>query len=153
MTRARGWIVAALFLLAGIVLVTWAAVPAYRNFRDFWADHDLCAAAGPDVDGQIAACTRQIGSDRWDGHKLAIQYYNRGLAWKAKGDLDRAIADYTEATRIDPNYEHAYFNRGLARYRKGDFDRAIADYDQAIRLDPKDADPYNGRGLTWKAKG
>jgi tetratricopeptide (TPR) repeat protein len=29
-----------------------------------------------------------------------------------KGDFDRAIADYTKAIDIDPNYAHAHYNRG-----------------------------------------
>jgi tetratricopeptide (TPR) repeat protein len=62
------------------------------------------------VDAQIAACTRQIDSGRWRGHDLAVEHYNRGISWKAKGDLDRAIADYTEAIRLDPKYEHAHIS-------------------------------------------
>jgi tetratricopeptide (TPR) repeat protein len=156
MTRARRWLFAALFLLAGIVLVTWAtraAWLAFSAYSDFWADQELCERTGPDLDAQIAACTRQIGSGHFWGHDLAIEHYNRGITWKAKGDLDRAIADYTEAIRLDPKYERAYHNRGNAWSDKGDLDRAIADYDQALQRDPKDAAPYNNRGIAWKAKG
>ena len=130
-----------------MVLVIWAAAAAYRDFRDFWADQELCAGTGPDVDAQIAACTRQIGSERWHGHDLAVEHYNRGIARKAKGDLDRAIADYTEAIRLDPEYEYAYFNRGVAWSRKGDLDRAIADYDRVLRLDPKYGHAHFERGV------
>ena len=156
MTRARRWIFAALFLLAGTVLVTWATRAAWlalSAYTDFWADQELCEGTSPDVDAQIAACTRQIGSGHFWGHDLAIEYYNRGIAWKAKGDLDRAIADYDQAIRLEPKHEHAYYNRGVAWSDKGDLDRAIADYDQALQLDPKDADPYVNRGVAWKAKG
>jgi tetratricopeptide (TPR) repeat protein len=114
---------------------------------------ELCDATSADVDAQIADCTRQIDSGRWRGRNLAIEHYNRGIAWKAKGDLDRAIADYTEAIRLDPQHERAYVNRGNAWQAKGDLDRAIADYDEAIRLDAKDADAYDNRGIAWKHKG
>jgi multidrug efflux pump subunit AcrA (membrane-fusion protein) len=33
---------------------------------------------------------------------IATSFHNRGSAWSAKGDLDRAIADYNEAIRLDP---------------------------------------------------
>ena len=76
----------------------------------------------------------------------------RGIAWKAKGDFDRAIADFDQAIELDPKYCSAYFNRGIAWASKGDFDRAIADYDQAIRLDPKNAKAYYNRGIAWEKK-
>ena len=33
----------------------------------------------------------------------AAAYYNRGYAWKLKGDRAQALADYLEATRLDPS--------------------------------------------------
>ena len=64
--------------------------------------------------------------------------------------MDRAIADYTEAIRLDPKYANAYSNRGVAYSDKGDKDRAIADFTEAIRLDPKYADAYNNRGFAYR---
>jgi tetratricopeptide (TPR) repeat protein len=37
-----------------------------------------------------------------------------------KADYDRAIADYTEAIRLDPTFARAYYNRGFAKRAKGD---------------------------------
>ena len=31
-------------------------------------------------------------------------YFARGCAWAERGDLEKAIADYNEAIRLDPNY-------------------------------------------------
>ena len=70
-----------------------------------------------------------------------------------KGDLDRAIADYNEAIRLDAKFALAYANRGDAWDDKGDSTRAIADLDQAIRHDPKYSRAYNVRGVVWKKKG
>jgi Flp pilus assembly protein TadD len=49
------------------------------------------------------------------------------------GDYDRAIADCTEALRLDPKDARAYSTRGDACYMQGDYDRAITDYTEAIR--------------------
>ena len=53
-----------------------------------------------------------------------------------KHDFDRAIADFTEAIRLDPNPDLAYQWRGDAYSDKGEYDKAIADYTESIRLDP-----------------
>ena len=57
-------------------------------------------------------CTAVIQSGLIVGHNLAIAYNNRGNAYKANGDLDRAIADYNQAIALDPKYALAYNNRG-----------------------------------------
>src|SRR5271154_627750 len=80
-------------------------------------------------------------------------YYNHGLAYEAKGDHDRAIANYDHAIGLDPKYASAYGGRGKAYEAKGDHDRAIADYDHEIGLDPKYAIAYYNRGLAYEAKG
>src|SRR5262245_48213345 len=50
----------------------------------------------------------------------AASYLERGNEWLAKGELDRAIADYDLAIAFDGRGVVAYHNRGLARHRKGD---------------------------------
>jgi len=69
------------------------------------------------------------------------------------GDLDKAIADYTQAIRLDPDLAEVYGVRGLAYSQKGDFDKAIADCNQAIRLGPDFAEAYTNRGVAYDNKG
>ena len=66
---------------------------------------------------------------------------------RRKGDYDKAIADYSEAIRIDPQNARAYYGRAYACGKKREFDKAIADYTEAIRLDPKYADAYQTAAL------
>ena len=76
---------------------------------------------------------------------------NRAVIWRAKGDLDRAIADTTEAIRLAKAKApvnimtppgsvliSAYSHRALAYEAKGDFDRAKQDY--AATLEGKASD-------------
>src|SRR5262245_34375444 len=104
-------------------------------------------------DAAIAACSRLIASRRLRGSELAKAYYFRGVEYRDKGDLDRAIADLGQAIMLDPKYALAYNNRGLAWDDKGEIDRAVADYNEAIRLDPQSALPYSNRGFVAHRKG
>jgi len=78
---------------------------------------------------------------------------NRGDAKTAQGNLDGAIADYTQALMLDPKLADAACDRGLARQSQGDLDGALADYTQAIKLNPKFTIAYRNRGLAQQAKG
>jgi Flp pilus assembly protein TadD len=51
-----------------------------------------------------------------------------------KGEYDKAIADYTEALRLDPKNSIFYSDRGYAYGQKGDTARANADYARAREL-------------------
>jgi len=64
-------------------------------------------------------------------------------------DYDRAIADFNQALKLDPNDAIAYNERGLAYYHNKDYDRAIADFNQAIKLNPTFAIAYNNRGFAY----
>jgi tetratricopeptide (TPR) repeat protein len=70
-----------------------------------------------------------------------------------KGDNDRAIADNSEAIRLDPGNFDAYSNRAGAYVSKGDNDRAIADASEAIRLDPGNAIAYSNRAGVYMSNG
>src|SRR5260221_8901277 len=52
----------------------------------------------------------------------------RSNAYDDKGDHDHAIADYTQAIRLDPNYASAYMERGIVYKRLKEYDRAVQDF-------------------------
>jgi tetratricopeptide (TPR) repeat protein len=86
-------------------------------------------------------------------NRFPIAYNNRGLAFQAIGQYDRAIQDYTAAITLDPAEYLAYTNRGVAFHAMGQFDRAIQDFTAAIHLKPSSADPYTSRGLVLEEMG
>jgi lipoprotein NlpI len=133
----------AALLLAAVV----SAMPAVA------ADNDWDACVNGWGDFAIEPCTSAIKSGKYKDHDLAVLYVSRGIAYQDVGDLDRAMADLTEAIRLDPKYAEAYYNRGEVWLDAREFDRAIADYSEAIRLDSKHAKAYVGRGVTWQRKG
>ena len=59
--------------------------------------------------------------------ECAQTYYNRGLAYSKKGELELAIADYTKAIELKPDYADAYYSRGGAFLRLGEREKAEVD--------------------------
>jgi tetratricopeptide (TPR) repeat protein len=136
----RMWFVV-LALLLGCLVASAAA--------DDGAD---CSRSGGG-DESIGACSRLIASNALKGAELASAFSNRGIAYKRKGYLDRAIAHYDEAIKTNPKYAIAFINRCAAYNAKGEHDRAIADCNAALRLDPKNGNAFNNRGFGYLKKG
>lgn len=119
-------------MLLGVAAATMLmATPAWAQLAPEWPS---CVELRFTPDERVRSCTVLIKSGREAPKNLAAAYSNRGNAYAAKGDLDRAIADHSAAIRINTDFANAYLNRGSAYFRKGDFDRAIADGNEAIRL-------------------
>lgn len=55
-------------------------------------------------------------------------YGERARAYRGKGELDKALADFDEAVRLDPKPASLYIDRGTIHQSKGNLDQAIADY-------------------------
>lgn len=98
-------------------------------------------------------CSAVIGFSPLRGSLIAFAYEGRGRIALRHGDFRRAMADFDEAIRLNPNRAALYRDRALARRLNGDFELAIADYDEAIAHDPKLAAPYHQRGLALAATG
>ena len=73
--------------------------------------------------------------------------FDRGYAAMERKDYDKAIAEFTEAIRLDPQYDAAYHNRGHVYAERKDYAKAIADFNEAIRLNPQD--PTTNTSLAW----
>ena len=104
-------------------------------------------------DRQIMGCTALIDSGSATAKSRAIAYNNRGNAYIAKGDYDRAVLDYDELIKLNSDYARAFNNRGVAYQKKGEYDRAIKDFDEAIRLNPDNASAFVNRAKTYGSTG
>ena len=69
-----------------------------------------------------------------------------------KGELDRAIEDFTAALRVEPDYAPALAGRAHAWARKGELDRAIEDFTAALRIEPDNPEALTGRAHVWMGK-
>ena len=77
----------------------------------------------------IADCTEAIRISP----KYALAFNERGFAYAAIGDYDRAIADYDEALRLDPKLSVAGNNRNTAAAEKAAA-RQAASFDEKMNV-------------------
>src|SRR5262249_56871328 len=96
-------------VLVGTVALLAVTAPALAAGQVDW---DACK--GDDPDRSIVACTRIIQGRGETAQRLANAHYNRGVAYKDKGDLHRPIAALTYAIRLNPKHTMALVNRGSA---------------------------------------
>jgi len=86
-------------------------------------------------------------NDRWASSDLSRTHFVLARAYRAMGELDKAIAALQDAVRIDPNYKAAYNNLGLALKGRGRFKEAIDALNKAVALDPKNGSTHANLGL------
>ncbi|HEY9738354.1 MAG TPA: tetratricopeptide repeat protein [Trichocoleus sp.] len=72
---------------------------------------------------------------------------NLGGLLKQQGRLPEAIAQFEQATEVDPESAIAHFNLGVAHRARGYLDPAIAAYQRAIELQPNYPEAYQNLGV------
>ena len=89
---------------------------------------------------------------RWKAAQ-GFNHFAQGCQALEQGDTDRALAEFSEAARLDPNYVEA--QRELARLliRQERWEEAIVALNAAQRRVPRDAELYALRAETYVAMG
>ena len=131
----------------------WAVVLTLLMIATATAAEDRETCQKAEGQAAVAACTAVISSGQLQGHDLAAAYFSRAFNLNKLGEADRAIADYSEAIRLDPKYVVALNNRCAVYNAKHEYDRAIHDCEQALQLNPNYANAYLGRANALRNKG
>jgi tetratricopeptide (TPR) repeat protein len=76
-------------------------------------------------------------------------YNNRGAAYSEQGQHELAIADFSNAIALFPNYPLAYRNRSLAYVEQQEWDKALEDANKAIDMITHNADLFFTRGQIY----
>src|SRR5262249_18379528 len=101
-----------------------------------------------DADAVKVACSycqgKGFASDEEDAgtwHSGAVAWRLRGLAASDSGDYTQAIAAFSAALELEPDFADVYYERGSAYLAAGRETEGAADLDEAARLSPKYAGP------------
>lgn len=71
-----------------------------------------------------------------------VKYLERGKAYLAEKNYDKATIELKNALQIDPKYSEGYFLLGQIAEEKADYGKAFSNYNQAVELNP---DHYQAR--------
>jgi tetratricopeptide (TPR) repeat protein len=108
---------------------------------------DDCVNANPDL--SIALCTAIIETETSNLLRLGSAYTNRGVSYARKGEYDRALKDYTQAIKYQPNSAVPYNNRCYALAQLAKLDDALADCQMAMKLNPRNPEILDSRAFVY----
>ena len=86
-------------------------------------------------------------------HGNYVAHNNLGVALASQGRVDEAIAQYSEAVRLKPDFAEAYYDLGLGLASQGKVNEAIAQYSEALRLNSNYAEAHNNLGVALAGQG
>jgi tetratricopeptide (TPR) repeat protein len=121
-----------------VVFAQGASATGVEPAKDLRLDPALCLAAAlaRDDDKTVAACGALIENAKTEKPDRIKALIARGAAHERKDMIERAIADYDGALRLDPTLADIHNTRGELWRKKGDLPKAVADFAAAIKLNP-----------------
>jgi tetratricopeptide (TPR) repeat protein len=125
-----GMILLGLGSLLVLVVMTWQQCRTWRDSETLWT-HALAHGAG----------------------SSSLAHYNLGLVFQNQGRFAAALAQYSEALRLNPGGAQAHNNVGVILQRQGKLDAAAAHYAEAQRLNPDYLDAHFNLGLVLSRQG
>jgi tetratricopeptide (TPR) repeat protein len=138
-TQRFVWFFCGAGMLAGFASTAFAQTP-----------EQLCVnAAGQYTSEQrITGCSAAIRSGKYLGAGLAAYYTHRATAYDYEDDYEKAVADYSEAIRLEPTLRR-YDARCSSRSIMNQLDLALADCNAALKIAPRDPDALDSRGFVY----
>lgn len=90
-----------------------------------------------------------------DRHRLhrSVLLYNMAQVYFAVGEHEQAVAHYSAAMEMDPNYSEYFNERGNVYLRMGRYEEARADYLRAIELSPPYFEVWTNLGQSCRLLG
>jgi tetratricopeptide (TPR) repeat protein len=138
-----------LALAMGIAVALSAASAKAQTVSQSWR---VCLGKEGTIDENLAACDWLIGKVR-SRSDLSDAYSNSGGYRKAKGLLDAAVEDFSQAIALDGSNVNARVNRASIYDAQRKFELARADYLEIVKFKPRVAEEFLSRGHAYDRLG
>lgn len=83
----------------------------------------------------------------------AKEHFEKGVNYSLKKEYDKAIAEYLESLRYNPDVAAVHSNLAFAYFDKGNLDLAIQEHKKAIEIDPANSNAFYGMALIYENMG
>ncbi|MEC9092128.1 MAG: tetratricopeptide repeat protein [Planctomycetota bacterium] len=83
----------------------------------------------------------------------AKNYHHRGIAWRERGEYQKAIRDIQFAIKINEREASYYNSLGTVYHRLNQFQEAKENYNKALQLSPNNIGFMNNRGIASRELG
>ena len=83
----------------------------------------------------------------------AKEHFEKGVNYSLKKEYDKAIAEYLESLRYNPDVAAAHSNLAFAYFDKGNLDLAIQEHKKTIKIDPAHANAFYGMAQIYENMG
>ncbi len=128
--KSRPFLRSFVIIVSGIILIVFATITFQRTKvwetrEAFWGD---VAEKNPN---------------------LELPYLNRGIYYLSIEDKDSALADFSKALSIFPDYKEALNQRYILLIDKGLYKEALADLNRIIKLEPQNVVAYQMIGEVY----
>lgn len=101
----------------------------------------------------IRLFTQAIDSGELSESLLSVTYFNRGNINARKGLQRAALADFSAAIRLRPDYARAYRERGIIDYVMRRYPQAVADFTKVLKLMPDEPEIHVRRAGVYRSMG
>jgi tetratricopeptide (TPR) repeat protein len=98
-----------------------------------------------EIRNRILACS-EVDNPENTIAKIGFYLCGRAEIKARDGRYEEAVADYSEAIQLVPEYQRAFYGLGQAEANLGHHRAAIAAYSRAVDIDPKDYMAFYGLG-------
>lgn len=99
------------------------------------------------------ASQQQLKKDEQNLKARARAHTDLGAVYYQQRQLEIALEEFTEASRIDPSFALAYNGLGLVHSALGQNDIADANFRKSIQLEPNNSESHNNYGSFLCSKG